>query len=131
MFTAPLPTQTNEAPISDAEFIQTVHLVDSVDDAYKPGKGEQEQHHENKKLSVNEAALNIFETVLYSELSSGNISENRLILPLYLENKVYDALINPGATASFIDINVVKETNLNIKPAQGNIYLGHKHAHVA
>lgn len=106
MFTAPLPPQTNEAPISDAEFIQTVHLADYVDEAYKPGEGEQEKHGESRKLSINEVAFYAFKTVVNNELSSENFCENICILPLYFENDVYDILIDPGATASFTDINI-------------------------
>ena len=125
------PPQINERPITDAEFARTAHLTDYEGIAFKQEKGRQEQHDDNIELSVNDTDVNTFDTVVYNELTTGTTSENRLILPLHFNDKVYDALIDPGATASFIDINVVEEAGLTIKPAQGNIYLGHKRTHVA
>lgn len=119
-----IPPQTDEQPISDAEFARTAHLTDCERIATKQGKGIQDQHDDNIDLSIKDIEFNEFQTVVYNELSTGITAENRLILPLFFNDKVYDALIDPGATASFVDINVVEDAGLEIKSAQGNIYLG-------
>ncbi|KAF9969728.1 hypothetical protein BGZ75_002671, partial [Mortierella antarctica] len=42
------------------------------------------------------------------------------------DNTVYDALLDTGASKSFIDRNLVQQANLKIKPVVGKVRLGDK-----
>jgi hypothetical protein len=125
MYSLPSSEQTRaDEPPTDLEFMQLVHLVDSV--RITEGR---ETNKDTEKLTINDEALNAFETVVYNELSLHD--GVRITLPLYFDDVRYEALLDTGATRSFIDLSVVKQANLPIRKANGNIFLGHKKMHVA
>ncbi|KAI7815789.1 hypothetical protein BC939DRAFT_508950 [Gamsiella multidivaricata] len=52
-------------------------------------------------------------------------------MPIYFDNNEYEALIDTGASRSFIDRSIVDDARIKVINAQGNVYLGHKEMHVA
>jgi len=115
---------TGTDTISDSDFARVVHLFDaqSLDERNKNKSSDMNPN-------IHEATLNDFETIKYDDLSLTDGA--RIIIPLYFDGETYDALLDSGASRSFIDVSVVQRAKLRTHRVSGNIFLGHKEMHVA
>lgn len=140
------PSQANQPPpISDSEFVCNAHRIDDVffsdkdmaeeEEVVLKGKPKKKQNKNNrtklKQNSLKEASAGQFQTIIYNELVTKSGDDNRPVLPIYCDGHQFEALIDSGATKSFIDRSVVDYLKLKINREQGNIFLGHKGTHVA
>lgn len=106
LLTSTSQTKTDGLP-SDQDFAASVHLIDSI---LVLNEDNDNSLADNTNLSIKDTPLSDLEMIIYDELSTPN--GTMVTLPIYLEGKQYDALIDSGATWSFIDWSVVKQTNL-------------------
>ena len=54
----------------------------------------------------------------------GDDLDNRISVPITYENETYDALLDTGATTTFLDVSVVERHNITMTPAEGMVMLG-------
>ncbi|KAF9971321.1 hypothetical protein BGZ75_001883, partial [Mortierella antarctica] len=59
-------------------------------------------------------------------MSKSDANERRVIIPVEYDGEVYDALLDTGASKSFIDRAIVDKAQLRINGALGKIRLGDK-----
>jgi predicted aspartyl protease len=119
----PSTKQTNADQISDEDFAKVAHLFDSLTVDEKVNGVIKDN------IDISNDTLTDFQTIVYNELAFNNGVQ--ITIPLYFDDETYTAMVDTGATKSFIDISVVERANLKMHKVSGNIYLGHKEMHVA
>ncbi|GJJ75097.1 hypothetical protein EMPS_07455 [Entomortierella parvispora] len=123
-------TTRDMSPVSDKEFIESVHSTDSVL-AHAGRESRMSQDIPQEHMTINDEQSHMFETLVYNEMGDQNDNDKRLVVPIYFEGLQFEALIDSGATKSFIDKSLVEALKIEVSKARGNIFLGHKKMHVA
>jgi hypothetical protein len=106
-----------------------VHLIDSVLPQGEHGlqlQSEQGQQLDTQYNKLNANNHNNFETITYSAMAGVNPSEKRITVHVEFQDELYDALLDTGASKSFINKALVSQLNLKTVPTKGTISLGDK-----
>jgi transposase InsO family protein len=130
------PSQPDENPTTDLALESIAHLSDSIfTDEEEDTRTPEEIEIDNDlqyldsifdKINIHNVVTDNLETITYSAMTVSDAQNRRIIVPLEFNNTVYDALLDTGASKSFIDRNIVEQSNLQIKPAIGKVRLGDK-----
>ncbi|GJJ75509.1 hypothetical protein EMPS_07867 [Entomortierella parvispora] len=100
-------TTRDMSPVSDKEFIESVHSTDSVL-AHAGRESRMSQDIPQEYMIINDEQSHMFETLIYNEMGDQNDNDKRLVVPIYFEGLQFEALIDSGATKSFIDKSLVE-----------------------
>jgi len=127
------PLQHNENETTDLALESIAHLSDSIfTDEEEDTRTPEEIEIDNDlqyldsifdKINIHNVVTDNLETITYSAMTVSDAQNRRIIVPLEFNNTVYDALLDTGASKSFIDRNIVEQAKLQIgkyKPESSN-----------